>query len=66
MIDRRDGNPWFVLLHVVLVNLVAAGIAWNHVVMLSTEIMEDLGLGIGRQFGRQHRHRLAWSPAASR
>jgi len=47
MIDRRAGSPWFVLVHVVLVNLVAGGIAWNHVVMLSTEIMADLGLGIG-------------------
>ena len=48
MIERQASSPWFVLLHVVLVNLVAGGIAWNHVVMLSTEIMDDLGLGIGQ------------------
>jgi len=40
-----DGN-WTVLLNVTLVNLVAGGIAWIYLVMVTGDLLADFGLGI--------------------
>src|SRR5262245_45242534 len=39
---------WWVLANVVLVSVVALGIAWNYIIMAVPDVLGDLGLPIGR------------------